>query len=105
MDRQPFAVVGHCRSRGNDSLSTRSRGIPRRRISPDGQMKKKHVLALLLTAIVLIVTARYLCCPGAVPIGQQPLVSLSLQNFSEFDIAFDDHPDVPGLVLLLSPTC
>ncbi len=67
-------------------------------------MKKKHVLALLLTATVLIVTARYLWWPGAVPSGQQPLVSLSLQNFSEFEKAFDEHADVPRLVLLLSPT-
>ena len=67
-------------------------------------MKKKRVIALVVAVIVVLFAAGYLWGPGAAPRGQEPLVSLSGQNFSEFEKAFDEGADVPRLVLLLSPT-
>jgi hypothetical protein len=67
-------------------------------------MKRKQVIALMVVVIVVLSVAGYLWGPGAAPRGQEPLVSLSAQNFSEFEKAFDEDADVPRLVLLLSPT-
>ena len=67
-------------------------------------MKKKRVIALVVAVIVAFLVAGYLWGPGTAPRGQEPLVSLSGQNFSEFEKAFDEDADVPRLVLLLSPT-
>lgn len=67
-------------------------------------MKKNQVIALVVAVIVVLLVAGYLWRPGAAPRGQEPLVSLSNQNFSEFEKAFDEDTDVPRLVLLLSPT-
>jgi hypothetical protein len=39
-----------------------------------------------------------------VPPGQEPLLTLTNTNFSDFQKAFDDGADAPRLVLLLSPT-
>jgi len=67
-------------------------------------MKKKRVIALVVAVIVAFLVAGYRWGPGTAPRGQEPLVSLSGQNFSEFEKAFDEDADVPRLVLLLSPT-
>jgi hypothetical protein len=67
-------------------------------------MKKKRVISLVLAVIVVLLVVGYLWGPGAAPRSQEPLVSLSDQNFSEFEKAFDEDTDVPPLVLLLSPT-
>jgi hypothetical protein len=67
-------------------------------------MTKKKVIVLALTAIVLLLAAIYLWGPSSVPRGQEPLVTLSNINFSDFENAFDRDSDAPGLVLLLSPT-
>ena len=67
-------------------------------------MKKKRAIILALAGIALLLTARYLWLPGNTPKGQEPLGSLSGQNISEFEKAFDADVDVPRLVLLLSPT-
>lgn len=67
-------------------------------------MKKKRVIALVVGVVVVFLVARYLWGPGRPPRGQEPLLSLSGQNFSEFVKAFDEDTDVPRLVLLLSPT-
>lgn len=56
------------------------------------------VAAFLLLAIV------YLWGPSKVPPGQQPLLTLSSTNFSDFQKTFDAETDVVRLVLLLSPT-
>jgi hypothetical protein len=67
-------------------------------------MKKNRVIVLVAAVMVVLLAAGYLWGPGAAPRGQEPLVSLSDQNFSEFEKAFDEDADVPRLVLLLSPT-
>lgn len=67
-------------------------------------MKKNRVILLVAAAIVVLLAAAYLWGPGVAPRGQEALVSLSDQNFSEFEKAFDEDADVSRLVLLLSPT-
>jgi hypothetical protein len=66
-------------------------------------MKKRAVIVGVI-ALVLFVGALYLWGPSSVPRGQQQLVTLSNANFGEFENAFDADPNVPRLVLLLSPT-
>jgi hypothetical protein len=65
-------------------------------------MKKNIALGVVVVAFLL--GAMYLWGPGTVPAGQQPLVTLSPANISEFEAAFDANADLPRLVLLLSPT-
>ncbi len=65
---------------------------------------KKRAVFLAATAILVLLAAVYLWGPSSVPPGQEPLVTLSGANFSEFENAFDGDTDVPRLVLLLSPT-
>jgi hypothetical protein len=67
-------------------------------------MKKERVIAVVVVVIVVLLAGGYLWGPGTAPRGQEPLVSLSGQNFSEFGKAFDEDADVPRLVLLFSPT-
>jgi hypothetical protein len=64
-------------------------------------MKKPLIVGVIL--FVLIVAALYLWGPSSVPRGQERLITLSDANFSEFENAFDADPNVPRLVLLLSP--
>ena len=52
-------------------------------------MTKKKVIVLALIAIVLLLAAIYLWGPSSVPRGQEPLVTLSNINFSDFENAFD----------------
>lgn len=65
---------------------------------------KKRAITLLVAAIVLLLLAIYLWGPSSAPAGQEPLLTLTNTNFNEFENAFDRDPDVPRLVLLLSPT-
>ena len=65
---------------------------------------KKRVLVVAATAILVLLAAVYLWGPSSVPPGQEPMVTLSSANFSEFENAFDRDSDAPRLVLLLSPT-
>ncbi len=65
---------------------------------------KKRALIVGVIALLLIVAALYLWGPSSVPRGQAQLITLSDGNFSEFENAFDADPNVPRLVLLLSPT-
>jgi hypothetical protein len=67
-------------------------------------MTKKKVIVLAVIAIVLLLAALRLWGPSSVPPGQEPLVTLSNANFSDFENAFDRDSDAPRLVLLLSPT-
>jgi hypothetical protein len=67
-------------------------------------MKRKWLIGVAVTAVVVLLTAAYLWVPGSAPRGQQPVVTLSEGNFGEFEKAFDFEADVPRLVLLLSPT-
>jgi len=65
---------------------------------------RKRAALLGATAILVLLAAVYLWGPSSVPPGQEPLVTLTSANFSEFEKVFDRDADVPRLVLLLSPT-
>jgi len=65
---------------------------------------KKRAIVVAVAAILLLLSVVYLWGPGSVPTGQEPVLTLSETNFSEFEKAFDAEADVPHLVLLLSPT-
>lgn len=66
-------------------------------------MKRRAILAVV-AAIVALLAIVYVWGPSSVPAGQQPLVTLSQANWSEFAAAFDADPNVPRMLLLLSPT-
>jgi hypothetical protein len=67
-------------------------------------MKKKGLIGVVVAAVPLLLVAAYLWGPGSAPRGQEPVVTLSEENFAEFENAFDAEADAPRLVLLLSPT-
>ena len=67
-------------------------------------MKRKGLIGVAVTAVLVLLAAAYLWGPGSAPRGQQPVVTLSEGNFGEFEKAFDSDADLPRLVLLLSPT-
>ncbi|HXY14615.1 MAG TPA: hypothetical protein VEI26_08960 [Terriglobales bacterium] len=67
-------------------------------------MSWKRAIVLALAAVLVLLGVRYLWGPSSVPPGQEPLVTLSSANFSEFERAFDADADIPRLVLLISPT-
>ena len=64
---------------------------------------KRRAIFVAAAAVVLLAIA-YLWGPSSVPAGQEPLVTLSDANWGEFAAAFDADPNVPRMVLLLSPT-
>lgn len=66
-------------------------------------MKRRAILAVV-AAIVALLAIVYVWGPSSVPAGQQPLVTLSQANWSEFAAAFDADPNVPRMLFLLSPT-
>lgn len=65
---------------------------------------KKKLIALGVVVVAVLLGAMYVWGPGTAPAGQQPLVTLSSENISQFEAAFDSDADMPHLVLLLSPT-
>ncbi|HLB88318.1 MAG TPA: hypothetical protein VJK29_11760 [Terriglobales bacterium] len=67
-------------------------------------MKKRRLIGVIVTAVILLLAAAYLWGPGSAPRGQELVVTLSEGNLGEFEKAFDAEVDVPRLVLLLSPT-
>lgn len=67
-------------------------------------MKSKRVISITLVALLVLFAALYLWWPASVPVGQEPLLTLSQTNFETFEKSFDSHTDAPRLVLLLSPT-
>ena len=67
-------------------------------------MKKKRLIGIAVAAVVVLLAVAYLWGPSSVPPGQEPLVTLSNANFSDFENAFDGDSDALRLVLLLSPT-
>ena len=56
------------------------------------------------TAAILLLVAAYFGGPSAVPPGQPQMLTLTPDNFREFQAAFDADTSAPRLVLLLSPT-
>ena len=67
-------------------------------------MTKKRAIILALAAALALLLIVDLWGPSSVPQGQKPLLTLSTENFSEFEKSFDTDAEVPRLVLLLSPT-
>ena len=67
-------------------------------------MNKKRAILLAAAGVLLLLVVFFLWAPSSVPPGQEPLLTLSSANFSEFENTFDASADVPRLVLLLSPT-
>ncbi|PYU08835.1 MAG: hypothetical protein DMG34_00960 [Acidobacteria bacterium] len=65
---------------------------------------KKRAIVVAVAAILVLLGLVYLWGLGSAPPGQEPVLTLSETNFSEFEKAFDAEADVPRLVLLLSPT-
>jgi hypothetical protein len=100
---QSIALGGCTRGLGNDSVSSTDRWITCWRVLAVPKMKRK-LIVFGVVAVVASLGAIYLWGPGTVPVSQQPLVTLSSANASEFEGAFDAHADMPRLVLLLSPT-
>jgi hypothetical protein len=66
-------------------------------------MNKKQAIGLA-GCVLLLLAIFYLWGPSAVPAGQEPLLTLSSTNFSDFQKAFDAQADGPRMVLLVSPT-
>jgi hypothetical protein len=55
-------------------------------------------------AVLLLLVAAYFWGPSSVPPGQPHLLTLTPENFHEFQTAFDSDTSASRLVLLLSPT-
>jgi hypothetical protein len=67
-------------------------------------MKRKRLIGVGVTAVLVLLAAVYMWRPDSAPRGQDPVLTLSEENLGEFEKAFDAETDVPRLVLLLSPT-
>lgn len=66
-------------------------------------MKRKAAI-ITIVGVAILVAGAYLWGPSSVPAGQAPLTALAPENLGEFATAFDANPEVPRMVLLLSPT-
>ena len=67
-------------------------------------MTRKVAIRLAICIILLLAIAFYLRRPSAAPVGQEPLLTLSSANISDFQKWFDARADDLRLILLLSPT-
>lgn len=69
-------------------------------------MKMKRNALVMVAALVALLyfTWVYFWGPSNTPPAQQPLLTLSAANFTQFEGAFDEAVDAPRMVLLLSPT-
>ena len=65
---------------------------------------KKRTIVFGVVVAVLLLGAAYLWMGSSVPAGQEPLLTLTSKNFSDFEKSFDNSAEGPRLVLLLSPT-
>ena len=66
-------------------------------------MKAKLAIGLPVCVLLLLAIFQF-WGPSSVPQGQEPLVTLSRSNISDFQKAFDAQTDGARMVLLLSPT-
>ncbi len=66
-------------------------------------MKKRRIVFGAVVAVLLL-GAAYLWLGSSVPAGQETLLTLTSENFAEFEKSFDKSGEGPRLVLLLSPT-
>jgi hypothetical protein len=65
---------------------------------------KKKLIIIVIIALAVVLLAFYVWAPGSTPQGQPPLGTLTANSLSQFTSAFDADPNLPRLVLLLSPT-
>jgi hypothetical protein len=65
---------------------------------------KRRTILIAVAAVVLLLGIAYLWGPSSVPAGQEPLVTLSNANLTEFAASFDADSNAARMVLLLSPT-
>jgi hypothetical protein len=65
---------------------------------------KRRTIIVGMAAILLLLSAAYFWGLSSIPPGQPLLLTLSPENFQEFQAAFDADTSAPRLVLLLSPT-
>jgi len=95
-----------CRCGGfeHDPASSRNRGVDCRPARWGMETVKRRAIFVAAAAAVVLLAIAYLWGPSSVPAGQEPLVTLSDANWGEFATAFDADPNVPRMVLLLSPT-
>jgi len=68
------------------------------------EIVKRRAILVVVAAVIVVLVIVYIWGPSSVPAGQQPLLTLSQANWSEFAAAFDADPNVPRMLLLLSPT-
>lgn len=67
-------------------------------------MKKRTFVIVVVIALILLAAFFYLRVPGSAPPNQEPLVTLTPANITQFAASFDAHMDMPRVILLLSPT-
>jgi hypothetical protein len=67
-------------------------------------MKNRLSLTLFVTIAGLLVLSWHFYSPSRVPLGQQPLTSLTLSNFEQLLTAFNAASGEVRVVVLLSPT-
>jgi hypothetical protein len=67
-------------------------------------MNMKRAIVWAVAAVLVLLGIFYLWGPSSAPPGQEPLLTLTSTNFTDFQKAFDADVDAPRLVLLLSPT-
>ena len=95
-------VRGGCRC-CDDFVPSADRRIPRGPCWWAGKMKRKTII-VGSAAILLLLAAGYFWGPSSVPQGQAQLLTLTPENFHEFQAVFDTDTSAARLVLLLSPT-
>lgn len=66
-------------------------------------MKKNLAISVAICAL-LALAVFYFWGPSVVPAGQESLLTLSSDNFTPFEKAFDAWPEQSRLILLVSPT-
>lgn len=71
--------------------------------SPGESMSRKYIL-LAIPLVALVVALGYFYGGSQAPIGQPPLQSLTAQNLSGIEDAFNAVKDDVRVLLLLSPT-
>jgi len=67
-------------------------------------MKKRVIIGALVAIAGLVALGWHFNAGGKVPAGQQPLVSLTSENFDQLRTAFNAASGGVRIVLLLSPT-
>lgn len=104
MDREcPSLGFSRC-GFGNDFLSSGDWQLARGFVNAERAMKKRTLVIVGVIALILLLALFYLRVPGSAPPNQEPLVTLTPANITQFAESFDANPDRARVILLLSPT-